>query len=129
MKNNYKTKVVIGLAIIVFIVAGYFLLQDRNVDQTSSKLDSFAKCLKDKGAVMYGAFWCSHCKDQKNMFGASEKYLPYVECSNSDNSETQTCKNEEINGYPTWKFLDKTNHSGVMTLGELALKTGCVLPN
>jgi len=25
------------------------------------KYDALATCLKDKGAVFYGAFWCSHC--------------------------------------------------------------------
>ena len=28
---------------------------------------------------MYGAFWCSHCEDQKETFGAGAD-IPYVEC-------------------------------------------------
>jgi hypothetical protein len=31
------------------------------------------------GAKMYGAFWCSHCAEQKEAFGAGAP-LPYVEC-------------------------------------------------
>ena len=30
---------------------------------------------------MYGAFWCSHCYDQKDDFGAQAMAdFPYVEC-------------------------------------------------
>lgn len=33
------------------------------------------------GAKFYGAFWCSHCYDQKVQFGAqAAELLPYVEC-------------------------------------------------
>src|SRR5246127_5182433 len=35
------------------------------------KYDSFAQCLAAKQAKMYGLYWCSHCADQKAMFGAS----------------------------------------------------------
>ena len=36
-----------------------------------------AKHLKESGAKMYGAFWCSHCEDQKETFGAGAD-IPYV---------------------------------------------------
>ena len=37
--------------------------------------------LRDSGARMYGAFWCSHCYDQKQAFGAEAMAaFPYVEC-------------------------------------------------
>ena len=30
---------------------------------------------------MYGAFWCSHCHEQKEAFGSQAmKDFPYVEC-------------------------------------------------
>ena len=30
---------------------------------------------------MYGAFWCSHCYEQKQAFGAAAmEAFPYVEC-------------------------------------------------
>ncbi|OAY76036.1 Thiol-disulfide oxidoreductase LTO1, partial [Ananas comosus] len=42
---------------------------------------SLAKHLKTIGAKMYGAFWCSHCNEQKEMFGREAvKMLDYVEC-------------------------------------------------
>ena len=33
------------------------------------------------GARMYGAFWCSHCQEQKLAFGReAQPDLPYIEC-------------------------------------------------
>ena len=40
-----------------------------------------AKRLKAAGAKMYGAFWCSHCFEQKQTFGKEAMAeFPYVEC-------------------------------------------------
>ena len=42
---------------------------------------ALAKHLKETGAKMYGAFWCSHCLDQKLLFGSEAvKEMPYIEC-------------------------------------------------
>ena len=70
-----------------------------------ANLDEFAKCIADSGAKFYGAFWCSHCKDQKDLFGDSAQYLPYVECSTPDgNNQLPVCADEGIKIYPTWRF-------------------------
>ncbi len=93
------------------------------------KLDDFAICLKDKGAVFYGAFWCPHCQKTKALFGNSAKLLPYTECSTPDaQGQTQICKDKKVESYPTWEFADGTRLGGERTLKELAEKTGCVLP-
>jgi hypothetical protein len=60
--------------------------------------DAFAKCLTDKGFVMYGAAWCSHCAAQKALFGDSFKYIKYVECPDNINF----CLDKGVQGYPTW---------------------------
>jgi len=117
--------------VIVVLVLGAvitFLVKDSG-PTVPGKYDTFATCLKDKGAVFYGAFWCSHCKTQKELFGSSEKLLPYVECSTSDgNNQTQICKDKKIEGYPTWIFADGSILSGEIPLATLAEKTSCVLP-
>lgn len=42
---------------------------------------ALATRLRDAGAKMYGAFWCSHCFEQKEVFGKDAVgVLPYVEC-------------------------------------------------
>ena len=49
--------------------------------QSSERSQQLAKRLKDAGAKMYGAFWCSHCHEQKEAFGRQAmKDFPYVEC-------------------------------------------------
>ncbi|MES3031721.1 MAG: thioredoxin domain-containing protein [Patescibacteria group bacterium] len=93
------------------------------------KYDTFTQCLKDKGAVFYGAFWCTHCQAQKKLFGSSVKLLPYVECSTADaRGQTQECTDKKISGYPTWEFADESRLNGEIPLVKLAEKTSCVLP-
>ncbi len=122
---------VIGLLILGTIVA--VLLQSPSVPAGPGKYDTFAQCLKDKGAIFYGAFWCPHCQAQKELFGSSAKYLPYVECSTPDSQgQTQQCIDKKIEGYPTWELADGTripdeNGAGV-TLETLSAKTSCPLP-
>lgn len=48
---------------------------------SSPRAVELAKRLKAAGAKMYGAFWCSHCFEQKQSFGKEAMAeLPYVEC-------------------------------------------------
>ncbi len=91
--------------------------------------DAFAQCLKEKGAVFYGAFWCPHCQNQKKMFGRSAKLLPYIECSTADGrSQLQICKTKNIEGYPTWEFSDGSRLTGEIPLATLSEQTSCELP-
>jgi len=94
------------------------------------KLDTFAQCLKDKGVVFYGAFWCPHCQKTKGLFGSSAKLLPYVECSTPNGQDqTQICKDKGITSYPTWTFPNATTTlTGERTLEELSAVSGCPLP-
>lgn len=49
--------------------------------QSPPEAVALAQRLRDGGARMYGAFWCSHCYDQKQAFGAEAMAaFPYVEC-------------------------------------------------
>ncbi len=97
-----------------------------------SKYDDFAKCIKEKGATFFGAFWCPHCQAQKARFGKSAKYLPYVECSTPDSrGQLQVCIDADIKTYPTWEFPVGTTTermTGEIELVDLAAKTSCVLP-
>ena len=128
MNNNVKIFLsVIGLLILGTI--GAVVFQSNTTPVGPGKYDTFATCLKDKGAVFYGAFWCTHCQAQKKLFGTSVKLLPYVECSTADGSgQTQICKDKNITGYPTWIFADNSTLGGEITLQQLADKTSCALP-
>ncbi len=128
MKKSSK-QVLTWIILIVVVLIGVVVLVKSNSDSGPGKLDQFALCLKDKGVIFYGAFWCPHCQNQKALFGKSVSLLPYVECSTPDGqSQTQICKDKKIEGYPTWEFSDGSRESGEVSLARLAEKTGCVLP-
>lgn len=132
MDNNAK----IFLSVVGLLVLGVIttvMLRGGVTPPGPGKYDEFAKCLADKGAVFYGAFWCSHCQAQKKLFGSSQKLLPYVECSTADGrGQNQICIDKNISSYPTWHLQDGTlipNENGAgVTLETLAEKTSCVLP-
>ena len=93
------------------------------------KLDTFAVCLKDSGAIFYGAFWCPHCQNQKAMFGSSARLLPYTECSTPDGKgQLKVCDDAGVTGYPTWKFSNGTVETGEVALARLSELTSCPLP-
>lgn len=95
----------------------------------SVNLDAFASCLREKGAVMYGTFWCPHCQDQKKEFGRSASAIPYVECSTPDgNGMLSVCEDKGIASVPVWKFADGSELLGTQSLRALSEKTSCVLP-
>jgi len=97
--------------------------------KTPGELDTFAQCLDEQGTKFYGAFWCPHCQKQKALFGKSEKYLPYIECSSPDGrKQLDICIEAGIKGYPTWEFSNTERLSGEIPLETLAEKTGCTLP-
>jgi len=112
------------LIIIVGTLGAVLIWGSGNKKNAASPLDDFAKCLAGKGAVMYGAVWCAHCQDQKNLFGDSFKYVSYVECPD----EPQKCLSEGVAGYPTWAFPDGRKLAGKQTLEKLSQESGCPLP-
>ena len=128
-KKNIKIFVIIIILLILGTIATVLVRSNGpSTPAGPGKYDAFATCLKDKGAVFYGAFWCPHCQAEKALFGSSAKLLPYVECSTPDGqSQTQACIDKKITGYPTWIFADGTQLNGEIPLQQLADKTSCPL--
>ena len=122
-----RTKFIIFVVLVVLIVGGYGFYMNNKAEPVG-KYDVFAQCIKASGAQFFGAFWCSHCQEQKADFGSSKQYLPYVECANPDNTQTQVCIDNKIEGYPLWVFSNGERLSGRLPLETLAEKTECFLP-
>lgn len=79
--------------------------------------DNFAKCLSEKGAVMYGAMdWCRFTQGQKAMFGKSFKYVNYHEFNELPG----------IKKTPTW-VINGEWHENVQSFEKLGALTGCKL--
>jgi len=130
MKTNYLIAGgIILLAVLFGTYVSYSSYQSAKTSFAPGVLDSFAQCIKDKGIIFYGAFWCPHCQATKAEFGTSESKLPYVECSTPDGSaQTQVCIDKQITEYPTWVEPDGTRVTGEHTLQELSTDFGCPLP-
>lgn len=123
MRSNKKITTWIVVGVLAVLIGSWI------VKNSPAKLDDFARCLKDKGAIFYGAFWCPHCQNQKKLFGRSERLLPYVECSTPDGqSQKAVCTAKNIDGYPTWEFADLSRLNGEVSLENLSEKTNCPLP-
>ena len=122
MKTNYKT--IIGVVIVAIVILVFFA----NNSKEPGKYDAFATCLTESGAKMYGAYWCPHCNEQKEMFGKSVKKIKYIECSLPNRGgQTQFCSQEGIRAYPTWEFADGNKMEGKFSFEQLSEKTGCAL--
>jgi hypothetical protein len=113
----------------LLIVAAFAVVIYLGLRKRGSRLDAFAKCLAAKPTKMYGAYWCPHCADQKEMFESSFQYVPYVECGvPGSRDEAQVCKDAGIKHFPTWEFVGGERQEGTLALQALGAKTGCSLP-
>lgn len=115
--------------LLIFSIAALALLiSSCSSDASSQQLEILAKCLGESDVIMYGAYWCPHCANQKEMFGGSFQYVNYIECSLPNRAgQTQVCKDANIDSYPTWEFKDGSRTKGEMTFLQLSRKSGCSL--
>ena len=72
-----------------------------------------------KNTIFYGAFWCPHCQNQKEILGREAfSKIKYVECDGRGyNSGVAICMKEDVSGFPTWK-IGKKVISGEMSLEQ-----------
>ena len=86
---------------------------------------ALAERLTETGAVMYSAYWCPHCNEQKQLFGKeAAARLKVVECAvDGQNSQAELCNQKKIEGYPTWEIKGQLD-SGVKPLQKLAELSG-----
>ena len=92
---------------------------------SSNQKIKFAKFLKDNNIVMYSAYWCPHCHDQKQLFGKQAvKELTVVECAqDGKNNQYELCQKKGIDGFPSWEINGEI-YSGTRDLNDLAIITG-----
>ncbi len=115
------TSWIITVGLVVLILGGMVWYSP-----TPGAYDDFAQCLVKSEATFYGAFWCSHCQEQKALFGKSAKKLPYVECSTPNGQGMlPICAEKNVESYPTWIFKDGTRRTGVVSFAELSSLTNC----
>lgn len=83
---------------------------------------ALAAHLKQVGAKMYGAYWCPHCHDQKQLFGKEAfRQINYIECDpQGQNPQPELCQAAGVQGYPTWEVNGKMV-TGTQPLQQLAI--------
>lgn len=133
VKKSGSGKWVFLVIVLVVIVAMFFVFSSGSGSNgpTNAQIETFAKCITEKGAVMYGAFWCPHCARVKKAFGEAFRYVNYVECDpRGDNEQSLLCIDKGIENYATFEFNGdaSTRLVGEPTFEELSAKTGCPVP-
>jgi Zn ribbon nucleic-acid-binding protein len=114
---------------------GYFPVRDNKAElvyvparvqrESSPQAIELAKYLQRHDISMAGAFWCPHCRRQRELFGQQAwAMIPYRECA-AQGYQHQTCPSQ-VTGYPTWLRGRKGEvvASGEVPLAVLAEKVG-----
>lgn len=110
----------------VLILTSLLLITACGGPSSSPEVQELTSCLINEGAKMYGAYWCPHCADQKAKFGADFKSALYIECSLPNRQgQTAACQQAGIKSYPTWEFAGGERVEEVLSLKQLAERTGC----
>lgn len=111
-----------GTAFITLIV----LTACTNGPKAPGKYADTARCLTDKGVTMYGAYWCSHCAEQKQQFGDDVQFITYQECDDSGKGgDRKACLDAGVTSYPTWSFPGQGNLVGTNPIFVLAKLANC----
>ena len=112
--KSIKSKYYIIAAVIGVIILATAVYTIYSINKPAP-YDDFAKCLSDKGAVMYGAMsWCHFTQGQRAMFGKSFKYINYHEFTELPG----------IKKTPTW-VINGAWYENVQSFDKLAGLTGC----
>lgn len=111
----------VGLIIVLLLHLHYAGIWSTAPGPEEPGIRGLAEHLAKTSAKFYGASWCPHCADQKEMFGSSAQRLPYIECSPYGPRAPQAslCNEMKIKSYPTW-IINGRRYVGVLTLDELA---------
>lgn len=80
-----------------------------------------ANCMTENWTKMYGTARCSHCDDQRNLFGEWFANVDYTDCD----EDRQSCLDAGVRGFPTWIDGEGNSFPGTQTLDRLATISGC----
>ena len=108
LRKKKRKRLAIGISLAILLILSSWIVYSL---VSPGKYDNFAKCLTEKGAVMYGEDWCQYTQGQKTMFGKSFKYIDYYQKS-------------DLNRRPTW-VIDGKSYETVQSFERLAALTGC----
>ncbi len=122
---SLKEAALVAALVIAMLQLHYSGVFSETAGPEDSQLQALAIHLTETGATFYGAHWCPRCQEQKAMFKASAKRLPYVECSTGGRGSALTapCVANDIRQYPTWIIGDRRS-TGLRSPRALAGDSG-----
>jgi len=123
-ENKLRNIFSVVVILVIILVATGVMVVVKNKPVDSTYIDDFAKCLTQKNVVMYGASWCTHCQNQKKLFGSAFQFATYVECTENE----KLCLAKGVEAFPTWINNDGLKKTGELSFAELAEFSGCALP-
>lgn len=108
------------LSVLIYVLSVLSALLLAGCASETDNAETLAKCLSEKGAVMYGTEWCPHCQNQKKAFGSAFEGVDYVDCD----KYASKCEGAGIQGYPTWVIKGRS-YPGEQPLNRLSSLAGC----
>ncbi|MEM4271583.1 MAG: hypothetical protein QXD13_00620 [Candidatus Pacearchaeota archaeon] len=115
---NKKQKIILGIALLIVTVIVIFIFSNNPNNASAQTPEEVAKCLSEKGVVMYGSKYCPHCAEQKALFKDAFSLINYVECT----KKPEECSG--LAGVPAWK-VGESIYYGTTGLSDLAGLAGC----
>jgi glutaredoxin len=117
----HSRKLMMACGMVVLLAAGY----TAGWYHKNHRYDALGRCMASKQVKMFGAYWCPHCADQKEILGKSYRFV-YEECGvPGSHAEQEECKAQGVKVFPTWRLPDGSLKPGVFSAQELSDKTGC----
>ncbi|MCP4320138.1 MAG: hypothetical protein GY789_30210 [Hyphomicrobiales bacterium] len=98
--------------------------------QNSWANEQLARCMAEKGWIMYGSFTCSACRAQRKAFGEAFSHITEIECNpHIAGNQVERCLDRKIRRTPTW-LLEKDGVEigrieNYQLLEDLVALTGC----
>lgn len=116
-KTNFRRYIILGIIGLIIIFSSFSIY---SYTKKPGQYDDFAKCLTEKGAIVYGNDFCQYTNKQLNYFGKSDKYLNYVKCAENE----ALCNEKGIKITPTWEIKGKM-YEQVQSFETLSIASGC----
>lgn len=116
ISKEKRSKIITLVIFILIIIIATLSFTIKPKNHTNQEL---AKCIGER-STLYLQLGCSHCEDQKNLFGENYQYLNVVDCF----YDPQECTNNNIEATPTWKIKGNL-YKGFQTIEELKSLTEC----
>lgn len=95
--------------------------------ESTTPIVALANHLNQIGARMYGTYWCSYCRQQRELFSpdaAAQFEQLEIECdARGTNPQVDACRAAGVASFPTWEINGQT-YRGLQSLNDLANASG-----